>query len=150
MARAAETRTVTVTRAQEIYTSWATDLLIYVVVLNLFVEYVEAVVIDSFTISIFTALLLKIILELVGRFEHRVHHFFEKREGSIFKILGPVVMVSILFLSKFLILEAVDIVFGEHVELGHFIEVVALIISMLLARALAVWIYKRLGVDEVS
>lgn len=150
MARAAETRTVTVTRAQEIYTSWATDLLIYVVVLNLFVEYVEAVVIDSFTISIFTALLLKIILELVGRFEHRVHHFFEKREGSIFKILGPVVMFSILFLSKFLILEAVDIVFGEHVELGHFIEVVALIISMLLARALAVWIYKRLGVDEVS
>jgi uncharacterized integral membrane protein len=150
MARAAELRTVTVTRAQEIYTSWATDLLIYVVVLNLFVEYVDAVIIDSFTISILTALLLKIILELVGRFEHRVHHFFEKREGSIFKILGPVVMFSILFLSKFLILEVVDIVFGEHVELGHFIEVVALIISMLLARALAVWIYKRLGVDEVS
>lgn len=145
-----KTRTVTVTRAQEIYTSWARDLLIYVVVLNLFVEYVEGVVIDSFTISILTALLLKIILELVGRFEHRVHHFFEKRKGTIFKILGPVVMFSILFLSKFLILEVVDIVFGEHVELGHFIEVVALIISMLLARALAVWIYKRLGVDKVS
>ena len=64
MARAAETRIVTVTRAQEIYTSWATDLLIFVVVLNLFVEYVDAVVIDSFTISILTALLLKIVLSL--------------------------------------------------------------------------------------
>lgn len=146
--RAAETRTVTVTRAQEIYTSWATDLLIYIVVLNLFVEYVEAVVIDSFTISILTALLLKIVLVIVGKFEHGVHHFFEKREGAIFKILGPVVMFSILFLSKFLILELVDIVFGDHVELGHFLEVVALIISLLLARTLVVWIYKRLGVDE--
>ena len=48
------TRTVTITRKQEIFFSWMSDVLIYTVVLNLFVEYADAVVIDSFTISILT------------------------------------------------------------------------------------------------
>lgn len=40
------------THAQEWYLSWTVDLLVYTVVLNLFDEYVEGVVIESFTISI--------------------------------------------------------------------------------------------------
>ena len=63
-------------------------------------------------------------------------------------ILGFVVIFSILFLSKFLILEIVNLVFGDRVELGHFVEVVVLIVSMILARAIADWIYKRLGTGE--
>ena len=51
-------------------------------------------------------------------------------------------------LSKLLILEVVDLVFGDHVELGHFIEVVSLILGMLIARQLGTWIYRRLGVRE--
>ena len=67
------------TRRQMIFFSWTKDVLIYVVVLNLFVEYVEAVVIDSFTISILTAILLKALLDLILGLEHRVDHFFEAR-----------------------------------------------------------------------
>ena len=138
----------TLTRAQYTYVSWYVDILIYTVVLNLFVEYVEAIQIDSFTISLLTAILLKALLALIGGFEHRVHHYFEQKEGTFWKILGLVAIFSILFLSKFLILEIVDLVFGDRVELGHFIEVVVLIISMIVARALADWIYKRLGTGE--
>ena len=138
----------TVTRAQYTYVSWYVDILIYTVVLNLFVEYGEAIQIDSFTISLLTAILLKALLALIGRFEHRVHHYFEQKEGTFWKILSWVVIISILFLSKFLILEIVNLVFGDRVELGHFIEVVVLIISMIVARALADWIYKRLGTGE--
>ena len=46
----------TTTRRQEIFLSWTSDVLIYIVVLNLFVEYNPKIVIDSFTISIFTAI----------------------------------------------------------------------------------------------
>lgn len=145
MDNAKEPRTLTITRAQKIYTSWFIDILIYVIILNLFVEYHVAVFIESFTISILTALLLKLMLVLIGRLEHRVHHYFEQKEGTIFRIIGPVVVISILVLGKLLILEVVDLVFGDRVELGHFVTVMFLILSMIIAQRLAVWGYKRLG-----
>ncbi len=43
------------TRNQARFADFMTDVLVYIVVLNLFVEYVDAIVIDSFTISILTA-----------------------------------------------------------------------------------------------
>ena len=148
MTMPAEVAKVTITRAQYTYVTWYVDILIYTVVLNLFAEYVEAIWIESFTISLLTAILLKALLALIGRFEQRVHHYFAQKEGTGWKVLGLVTIFSILFLSKFLILEIVDLVFGDRVELGHFIEVVVLIISMIVARALADWIYKRLGTGE--
>jgi hypothetical protein len=46
------TKQVTITRGQGIFISWTTDILIYITVLNLFVQYNSKIVIDSFTISI--------------------------------------------------------------------------------------------------
>ena len=57
--RSPRCKAVTLNRAQEWYLSWTVDLLIYTVVLNLFDEYVEGVTIESFTICILTAVLLK-------------------------------------------------------------------------------------------
>ena len=124
--------------------------MIYTVVLNLFVEYAEAIRIDSFTISILTAILLKTMLMIVGRFEHRVQHYFERKEGTLFRILGYVVIFLILFLSKFLILEVVNLVFGDRVELGHFVQLVVLIVTMIVARQIAEWIYRRLGTGTAA
>ena len=145
MDKAKEPLTSTITRAQEIYASWFIDVLIYIVVLNLFDQYHHAVRIDSFTISILTALLLKAMIVLIGRFEHRIHHYFEQKEGAAFKILGTAVIISILILGKLLILEVVDLVFGDLVELGHFWTVLALILAMIIAQKFAVWVYRRLG-----
>ena len=55
--------------------------------------------------------------------------FFNAREGRIYKILAPLSFFSILFFGKLFILEAVNFVFGDHVELGHFIEIVSLILA---------------------
>lgn len=145
MASDNNTRTVTISRNQEIFFSWASDVLIYTVVLNLFVEYVDAVVIDSFTISIFTAVLLKILLDLVMHFEHRVHSFFAGREGAFYRAAGTLSLIAILFLGKLLILEVVDLVFGDHVELGHFIEVVALVLALMITRRLFGVLFRSLG-----
>jgi len=77
-----EHETVVNTPAQRAYSGWMTDVLIYTVVLNLFVEHVDAIVIDSFTISIFTAILLKGLLGLVLRLEDRVHAFFSRQSAT--------------------------------------------------------------------
>ena len=137
----ADTKTVTVTSAQERFTSWASDVLVYTVVLNLFVEYSDAIVIDSFTISLFTAAVLKVLLDLLTVTEHHVSQFF----GRVHKALGFLSMWAVLFLSKFVILEVIDLIFGEHVELGKFLDVVLLIVAMMVARELVNRVYDRLG-----
>jgi len=143
-----EARTVTITRAQEVYASWYIDVLIYTVVLNLFSEYSEHVRIDSFTISILTALLLKLMLVFLERIEDRVHEYFGEKEGTWPKVLNVVISVTLLIVGKLFILEAVNFVFGDRVELGHFVQVLVLILTMIVTRAIAVWFYKRLGTGD--
>ncbi len=141
---------VTITENQHRYASWTTDVLVYIVVLNLFVEFVDAIVIDSFWISILTAVLLKALLDIVIRLEHRVGDYFDNLGGTFYKSVGIATKFLILFTSKFIILEIVNIVFREHVELGHFIDVLALIIAMMATKAIMVRIYKRLGEPAAS
>ena len=131
------------TRGQMIFFSWTKDILIYVVVLNLFVEFNPLVIIDSFTLSIFTAILLKILLELILTFEHKVVDVFKAN-----KVLRFFFMWLILFGSKFLILELVNLVFGDHVDLGKFWDVFFLALSLLLVRQALLWVYQRLGKTE--
>lgn len=138
-------RPVIITRKQEIYFDWMSDVLIYTVVLNLFVEHVDNVVIDSFTISLLTAVLLKILLDIVMRAEHTVKEFWGDKEGTLASILGAVSLIAILFFGKLMILWVVDIVFGDHVELGHFIEVVALVLALMITRELVHRLFLALG-----
>jgi len=141
-----DVKTVTVTPAQERFADWMRDVLVYTVVLNLFVEFSDAVVIDSFMISIFTAVVMKVLLDLLTLAEHHVSHFFSK----IHKVLGFLSMWAVLFLSKFVILEVIDIIFGDRVELGKFLDVVVLVLALMISRALVVMAYDALGVPEAD
>jgi hypothetical protein len=139
-----DTRTVMVTPAQERFMSWTSDVLVYTVVLNLFVEFSDAIVIDSFTISIFTAVVLKVMLDLLTSVEHRAQEFVARYS----KALSFLTTWLILFLSKFLILEVIDVIFGDHVDLGKFLDVVALVITMMVVRELVRRAYVALGEPE--
>lgn len=55
------------------------------------------------------------------------------------------VTLTLLVLGKLLILEVVNLVFGDRAELGHFVIVLVLILTMIITRAVAVWIYARPG-----
>ena len=141
----------TVNTAQLIFLGAMTSVLVNIVVLNLFVEYSDKVVIDSFTISVFTAVLLTGLLFLITRFEHRISHFFfEAHSGRGWKIAGVLAVWAVLFGSKFLILETVDLVFGDHVELGKLIEVILIVVVMLAANAGVDRFFLWLGNDDAT
>jgi hypothetical protein len=136
---------ITITRAQARYVSWVSEVLLDIVVLNLFVEYVHTIVIDSFAISVLTALLMKLAIDAVKGLEHRVASYFRTKQGLVWRAVGLLSVFSILFLSKFAILELVNVVFGDHVELGHFIEIVSIILTMLVGSALLRLVFRQLG-----
>ena len=137
---------VTVTRRQQIFTSAVLNVLVNVVVLNLFVEFADAVVIDSFWISVLTAVLLTVMIGILSKFEERIHHYFF--ETHSWRIAGVITIWLVLFGGKFVMLEVVDIVFGDHVSLGHLLEVILIVVTMMVAGQLMQLAYDRLGVDE--
>jgi hypothetical protein len=128
--REAATATIRITPHQALFSAWAVCLLADVVVLNLLVEFVPSIVIDSFYISILTAVFLRLLLGVTLQLEHRVAGYVRARDSKTLLILGGLVMWLILFSSKFVILELVDIVFGDHVDLGGFFEVVAIALAL--------------------
>jgi len=115
------------------------DLLVYVVVLNLFVEYLPQVLAESFTLSLLTAALLKGVLEVVVVGKDRMKARFRAAETPVGKVVAAVGLWAVAFGSKFLVLEAVDLVFADRVSLGGFFSVSLLIVTLLLARAGVRW-----------
>ena len=139
---------ITTAQRQRRFASWVADVLVYIVVLNLFVEFSDAVVIDSFWISILTAVLLKAMLDAIIGFEHRVAAFFDAHDGTLWTVGKYLSVWAVLFLSKFVILEAVDIVFGDEVELGKLLDIILLVLALMLARGLFARAYRELGPSE--
>ncbi len=111
------------------------DVFVYVVVLNLFVEYLPRVLSETFTLSLLTAVLLKGVLEVVVAAKNRVKARFRQASTPIGKVVAAVLLWLVLFGSKFLVLETVDLVFGDRVSLGGFFSVTLLILALLLSRA---------------
>jgi hypothetical protein len=111
------------------------DVFVYVVVLNLFVEYFPRVLSETFTLSLLTAVLLKGVLELVLAAKNRVKARFRQADTPIGKVVAGLMLWAVLFGSKFLVLEAVAVLFGDRVSLGGFFSVTLLTLTLLLSRA---------------
>jgi hypothetical protein len=54
------------TAALRYYADFMMDVLVYMVVLNLFVEFVDSIVIDSFLVSLLTAVVMKVMIDLIN------------------------------------------------------------------------------------
>jgi hypothetical protein len=136
----------TVTRQQQVFAGAALNVLVNVVVLNLFVEFADEVVIDSFVISVLTAVLLTAMLGVLAKFEHRIHNYFFEKHS--WRFTGVVTIWIVLFGGKFVMLEVVNVVFGDHVSLGHLLEVILIVVTMMIAGQLMQAVYDRLGVAD--
>ena len=136
---------------QKLFMRYFTAILIDLTVLNLFVEYSENVVIDSFTISLFAAVLLQVLLKLTIALEHRVAAWFKAKPGGFAKFMRYFTAWLILFGSKFVILEALVLAFGDAVHFGGpwhgVVMLIVVVIAMLVAEEAVVQLYRRLTDD---
>jgi hypothetical protein len=110
------------------------DVFVYVVVLNLFVELLPSVITETFVLSLLTAVLLKVVLELVVAVKTRVVAWLRAASRPLGKVVFGVGLWVVLVASKFVVLEAVDLVFGDRVSLGGFFSVTALILVLMVSR----------------
>lgn len=136
-------------KKQLLYVKYFTAILIDLLVLNLFDEYWDNVVIKSFSISLLVAILLQILLKFTIKIEHRVADYFNARPGKFMKFMRYFSAWAILFISKLVILEVINRAFGNEVQFkGAWHGVIAFIVVvmvMLIAELLAAKINKKLG-----
>jgi hypothetical protein len=135
---------------QRMFLRYYTGFLMDLVVLNLFVEYSGKVFVDTFTTSLWAALVLQVLLKLTIVFEHKVIDWFKARGGGAWMtFLKYFSAWLILFGSKFVILEALAQAFGDKVRFdgrwNGIVTLIVVVVVMLLAEEIIVRIYRKLG-----
>ena len=142
-------RTGSYSRRQQLFLKYTFFVLIDLVVLNLFNEYWDYVSIEFFSISLLTAMLLQVLLQVTIAIEHRVAGFFTGKTGLRAKILRGLSTWAILFGSKLAILEAINISFGDSVLFGGpvhgVISFIVVVIAIIIAEQLMAWIHRSLA-----
>jgi hypothetical protein len=111
------------------------DLFVYVVVLNLAIEYTPSVISESFTLSLLTAALLKIALEAVILLKGHILTSLRAAGTRRARLAAAVSLWVVAAGSKLVVLELVDLVFGDAVSLGGFVPVTVLVGALLASRA---------------
>ena len=142
-------RTGSYSRRQLLFFRYTFFVLIDLTVLHLFNEYWGYVSIEFFSISLLTAMLLQVLLQVTIAIEHRVAGFFTGKTGLRAKILRGLSTWAILFGSKLAILEAINIAFGNSVLFGGpmqgLIAFVVVVVAIIVAEALVYRAYTSLA-----
>ncbi len=93
--------------------------------------------------------MLQVLLKLTIAVEHRLAAFFNARQGGLAKFMRFFSAWVVLFGSKFVILEALTRAFGDGLRFGGpfhgIVALIAVVVAMLVAEAVLVKIYRRMG-----
>jgi len=137
------------TDRQRLFVLFFVGTLIDMVVLGLFAEYTDKVYVDSFTTTLLAAIALQVLLKATIWCEHRVLARFKGKAGAAWTATKFFVAWLILFGSKFVILEALALLFEKdlHFEgIWHgIIWLIIVVVTMLVVEELVVRFYRRIA-----
>ncbi|OCH15507.1 MULTISPECIES: hypothetical protein [unclassified Aliivibrio] len=137
---------------QRLFVGYTLAVLVDLTVLNFFDEYWDFVNIESFTISFAAAILLQLLLKLSINAEHRIADYFKNKPGTAPKIYRGLSSYVILVGSKFIMLEAINILFGDKVSfdgpLNGVVAFFAVVFTILIAEITVSKIYFALSEKE--
>jgi hypothetical protein len=139
----------TFTKRQQLFLRYTFMVLVDLTVLNFFNEYWDLVYIETFSISLLTAVLLQILLKASIALEHYAAGFFKGMSGLRAKISRVFTTWLILFVSKLVILQAISYAFGDSVTFSGpvhgLVAFTIVIVAIIAAEQLLFFIYKSLG-----
>jgi hypothetical protein len=123
--------------------------LIDLVVLNIFAEFWDRVIVASFSVSLLVALVLQLLLKMTLKLEHKVATYFNAKGGAFNRFLRFLSAWLILFISKFMILGVINFFFSSYIAfLGPHHGILAflvVVIVMVFAEEMLYRIYRSLS-----
>lgn len=121
---------------QKLFLSYFTAILIDLVILNLFAEFWHRVTVESFSVSLFAAAILQVLLKITLAIEHHSAKYFNAKVGAWARVMRYVGAWMILFTSKFIILWVIDFAFDDKITFGGPLHGVGTLIIVLVAMVL--------------
>jgi hypothetical protein len=129
---------------QRIFFDWTVDTMLYLVVLGFFSEYTSGVTIDPFSTIFFASLVLYGLTYATFGLKRRVGVWFARRPAPN-RIARGLSIWAILFFSKFVFLEVLDLVFGDAVDFRNFVWLLAVMVVVVVLGKVMDLIYTRLA-----
>ena len=137
------------TDRQRLFLRYFTGVLIDLTIWGLFAEYWSAVKVSSFTVLLLASILMQFLLKLSLWAEHHVAMYFNAKTGGFWKFMRYFGAWFVLFVSKFVILELLSIVFQGRVHfegmLHGAIPLIIMAVTMVVVEELVVRIYRKLA-----
>lgn len=119
--------------------------LVYSVVLGFFNDYTDILQTRSYSVTFMVAIVLQILTYLTFQLKGKVASHFKARTDALQK---PGLILSvwfIMFVSKFVFLAVISMVFQSSVCVSGFIGLMTIIITMTIAKQLIDFAYNKLG-----
>jgi len=140
---------------QLLFLKYTLIVLIDLAVLGFFNQYWDLVFIETFTIAVFTAMLLQLLMQVAIKIEHiAADYFFGGKTGTRIKVMRGVSAWAIIFISKLVILETISLSFGDSVvfsgPIHGLVSFLTVVIVIIIAEQAVIWIYRSLGDSETE
>jgi hypothetical protein len=130
---------------QQVFREMVLGTLVYAVVLGFFNDYTDILDTKSYSTTFLVAIVMQILTYSTLFLKKGVASKFKSKPRKWNKA-GLVASVwLVLFLSKFVFLAAIDFIFGENVEISGFVGLMAIILTMTVAKELIDYIFDKLG-----
>lgn len=136
--------TATNSSKQAIFRDMVLGTLLYAMVLGFFNDYTNILTTRSYSVTFAAAFVLQLLTYATLALKRAVVHRHNQKVASS-KLLLVLSVWLILFLSKFVFLAVLDVIFGQNVEISGFVGLLAIIICLTLAQNAVEFIYKKLG-----
>ena len=127
-------------KRQRLFSEIFISTLLYVAVLGFFNEYTDIVYVKSFSYLFFASIIMGLLTCGTFWLKNKVIARFNETR----KLVMIVGVWLIMFLSKFVFVEAIDAVFGNDVTIYGYFGIVAVVLSATVAEKLAYFVYEKL------
>jgi hypothetical protein len=135
----------TTNKKQTIFREMVLGTLVYSVVLGFFNDYTSILDTKSYSTTFLVALVMQILTYLTLLLKQKIVVGFRPKTGSYYKAAMVISVWLVLFLSKFVFLAVIDVIFGDSVEISGFVGLIAIIVTMTIAKELIDLIFNKLA-----
>lgn len=119
--------------------------LIYASVLGFFNDYTSIVDAQSFSTIFFASVILESLTYLAFQLKGWIINVLKGRQGTIYRLLMFFSVWLIMFLSKFVFIWVLDIIFGEYIAIDGFFGILLVVLCVTVVHKLAYKLFQKLG-----
>lgn len=136
---------IQINNKQKIFREMVLGTLVYSVVLGFFNDYTDILQTRSYSITFFMAFVMQVLTYLTFELKKITAGYAKNIKWKYNYLLVGFSVWLIMFFSKFVFLEVIDIIFGDLVYISGFIGILLIIILTTVSKYMVDYVYKKLG-----